>query len=142
MYQLYISGHNARKRLLEDAVDWFICKYAPRHHLEIEVLHRGLLREGVIGWCSVGDCNWRPRSFFIEIHNRLSKEDYLKVVFHELQHLLQHIRGDLRDRRGKRYWKGIEIEDDYSNDPSEIEAHSMESILYENYLLDKSLKTL
>lgn len=141
MHHLYISGHNARKRVLEDLVAWFISKYLPRHHLEIEVLHRGLLREGVWGWCSVTDCNWRPRSFLIEIHNRLSKEDYVKTLCHELVHLKQIIKGDLKTKSGKRYWKGIEIEDDYENDPSEIEAHSMESILYQEFLLDNPINS-
>lgn len=137
MYHLYIGGHKPRKRCLEDAVGWFISKYLPRHHICIEVFHRGLLKEGVVGWCSVTNCNWRPREFLIEIHNRLSKEDYLKVLFHELQHIHQFVTGDLKDKGGKRYWKGIEIETDYENDPSEIEAHFMESILYQNYLFDK-----
>lgn len=141
MVDLYITGHNPRKRVLQDVLTWFIQKYLPRHYLEIEVHHRGLLREGVWGWCDVVDCNWRPRSFLIEIHNRLSTEDYIKTLCHELVHVKQIIKGDLKTKRGKRYWKGIEIEDDYENDPSEIEAHSMESILYQEYLLDNPTKS-
>lgn len=122
---------------------YFCDKYLKRYKIEIEVLHRGLLRESVYGWCSVTDCDWRPRSFLIEIHNRLNEEDYIKVLFHELQHVLQHIRGDLRDKRGIRCWKGIDCSElDYEEQPWEQEAHSMESILYQHYLLDKSLKTL
>ena len=135
MQHLYITGHNARKRLSEDVVTWFLQKYLPRHHLEIEVHHRGLLREGAYGWCSVTDCDWRPRSFLIEIHNRLSKEDYTKTLLHELQHLLQHIRGDLRDKRGIRCWKGIDCSGlDYDDMPWEQEAHQREQELYEEYL--------
>jgi len=99
------------------------------------VLHRGLLREGVYGFCSVQDCDWRPRSFLIEIHNQLSVEDYTKTLLHELQHILQHIRGDLRDKRGIRCWKGIDCSElDYSEQPWELEAHSMELVLYQEYL--------
>jgi hypothetical protein len=135
MIYLDISGHNPRKRVLQDVLTWFIQKYLPRHHLEIEVLHRGLLREGAYGYCSVQDCDWRPRSFLIEIHNRLSTEDYIKVILHELQHLLQHIRGDLRDKRGIRCWKGIDCSGlDYEEMPWEQEAHQREQELYEEYL--------
>ena len=99
------------------------------------MLHRGLLREGVYGWCTVSDCTWRPRSFLIEIHNRLSPEDYIKTLLHELQHVLQHVRGDLRDKRGIPCWKGIDCSElDYEDQPWELEAHSMESVLYEEYL--------
>ena len=99
------------------------------------MLHRGLRREGVYGWCSVTDYDWRPRSFLIEIHNRLSEEEYIKVILHELQHILQHIRGDLRDKRGIRCWKGIDCSGlDYEEMPWEQEAHQREQELYEEYL--------
>lgn len=99
------------------------------------MLHRGLLREGVWGWCTVTDCDWRPRSFLIEIHNQLPVEDYTKTLLHELYHILQHIRGDLRDKRGIRCWKGIDCSElDYSEQPWEQEAHSKEQELYQEYL--------
>jgi len=135
MYSLDITGYNARKRRVEDTVAWFLGKYLPRHHIHVEVLHRGLRREGVYGWCSVTDCDWRPRSFLIEIHNRLNEEDYIKTLLHEMQHVLQHVRGDLRDKRGIRCWKGIDCSGlDYDQMPWEQEAHQREKELYEEYL--------
>jgi Zn-dependent peptidase ImmA (M78 family) len=95
------------------------------------------VREGVYGWCSIQDCNWRPRSFLIVIHNRLSKEDYMKTLFHEMQHILQHIRGDLRDKRGIRCWKGIDCSDlEYSQQEWEIEANQKEQEIYKEYLTE------
>lgn len=135
MLSLYTSGSRYSRRRCSSVVEFFVSKYLKRYKIEVEVLHRGLLREGVYGFCSVQDCDWRPRSFLIEIHNQLSVEDYTKTLFHELQHILQHIRGDLRDKRGIRCWKGIDCSElDYSEQPWELEAHSMESILYEKYL--------
>ena len=140
MLFLSISGSKAPRRRCESVVSYFCNKYLKRYKIEVEVLHRGLLREGVYGWCSVTDCDWRPRSFLIEIHNRLNEEDYIKTLLHEMQHILQHIRGDLRDKRGIRCWKGIDCSGlDYEEMPWEQEAHSMESILYQHYLLDKSI---
>lgn len=97
------------------------------------------MREGFYGLCSVCDCDWRPRSFLIEIHNRLSKEDYIKTIFHELYHCLQHIRGDLRDKRGIRCWKGIDCSElDYEQMPWEISAKEAEERLYKEYLTEHS----
>lgn len=135
MLSIDITGYGARKRRCRDVLTWFISTYLPRHHIYIEVLHRGLLREGAYGYCSVQDCNWKPRSFLIEVHNRLNEEDYIKVILHELQHLLQHVRGDLRDKKGIRCWKGVDCSDlDYDEMPWELDAHQREQELYEEYL--------
>ena len=135
MHWLDITGYNTRKRRVESVVRWFLDTYLPRHHITIEINHRGLLREGVYGWCSVTDCDWRPRSFLIEIHNRLNEDDYIKTLLHELHHCYQHIRGDLRDKRGIRCWKGIDCSGlDYEELPWEQEAHQREQELYEEYL--------
>lgn len=135
MLSLYTSGSRYSRRRCSSVVEFFVSKYLKRYKIEIEVLHRGLLREGVYGWCNVTDCNWRPRSFLIEIHNRLNEEDYIKTLLHELQHILQHIRGDLRDKRGIRCWKGIDCSElDYSEQPWELDAHSKELELYQEYL--------
>jgi hypothetical protein len=132
---IYTSGYGYSKRLCEDIATWFLNRFLPRHKIEVEILHRGLKREAVYGWCSVIDCDWRPRSFLIEIHNGLGKEDYIKTLLHEMQHILQHIRGDLRDKRGIRCWKGIDCSElDYENSPWEIEAHQKEKELFEEYL--------
>jgi hypothetical protein len=137
MLFLYTSGSKYSRRRCKDVVEWFYVQYLKRHKVEVEVLHRGLLREGVYGWCTVQDCNWRPRSFLIELHNRMSSEEYTKTLLHEMQHVLQHIRGDLRDKRGIRCWRGINCSNlDYSEMPWEIEANSKEQELYERYLTD------
>lgn len=135
MLSLYTSGSKYSRRRCSSVVSWFIQKYLPKHKIEIEVLHRGLMKESVYGWCSVTDCNWRPRSFLIEIHNRLNEEDYIITLLHELYHCYQHIKGDLRDKRGIQCWKGIDCSHlDYDESPWEQEAHSKEQELYQEYL--------
>jgi len=135
MLSLYVSGSKCSRRRCRSVVEWFCTQYLKRYKIDIEVLHRGLLREGVYGWCTVTDCDWRPRSFLIEIHNRLNEEDYIKTLLHECQHILQHVRGDLRDKRGIRCWKGIDCSElDYSEQPWELEAHTKEQELYQEYL--------
>ena len=137
MLSLYTSGYKYSRRRCEDIVTFFYDRYLKRYKIEIEVLHRGLMREGAYGYCSVQDCDYRPRNFLIEVHNHLSVEDYIKTLLHELQHVLQHVRGDLRDKRGVRCWKGIKCDDlDYSVQPWEVEAHLMEEVLYLRYLTE------
>ena len=135
MLTLYTSGYNYSKKRCADAVEWFISKYLPRHHIEIEVVHRGLAREGVYGYCSVTDCDWRPRSFLIELHNQMNTDMYLQTLFHELYHVYQHVIGNLKDKHGKRLWRGTDCsEKDYSDQPWEQEAHQKEEELYNDYM--------
>ena len=103
--------------------------------MKVLVGHRGMLREGVYGWVGVTDCNWRPRAFEIEMHNRLDVESYVRTLLHELWHVYQHVMGALKDKHGKRYWRGIDHSlTDYDEQPWEQQAFQMEDVLYEEYL--------
>ena len=137
MYCLDITGYGARKRRCEDAVAWFLTKYLPRHHIYIEMLHRGLRREQSYGYCSVSGTIYKPREFLIEIDPKLDIELYTKTIIHELVHLRQWVQGVLKERRGKMYYKDIKCEDlDYWEQPHEIEAHGLEESYYHDYLTD------
>ena len=133
---LYFESTGYRTRAVcKDAVVWFVDNYLPRYKLDIEVNHRGLKREGVQGWCNIKGDTYRPRSFFIEIHYRLNMEDYLLKLFHELTHVKQYVKGELKDRRSHKYWKNEDISHiEYDDDPSEVEARDMEEILYCKYM--------
>jgi hypothetical protein len=140
MLFLETTGYGYSKRLCEDVVCWFVSKYLPRHKLEIEVLHRGLRREGAWGFCDITEGHVRPRSFLIELNTYLDKETYVTVLCHELQHLLQWVKGDLKLKASKMHYKGECVEDlEYWEKPQEIEAHNMEKILYQEYLQDRHL---
>ena len=137
MYSIDITGYGARKRRVEGTVAWFLSKYLPRHHIYIEILHRGLRREQSYGYCSVSGDIYRPREFLIEIDPKLDLELYTKTILHELIHLRQWVSGTLKERRGKMYYKDIKCEDlDYWELPHEIEAHGLEESYYHDYLTD------
>jgi hypothetical protein len=139
MLTLYTEGYGYPKRLCEDVVIWFISKYFPRHKLEIEVLHRGLKREGSFGYCDVDGETYRPRSFLIELDTYLDKKTYTTVLLHELIHLKQWVNGELKLKASKRYFKGECVEDlHYWEQPHEIQAHTQESILYQEYMEEKN----
>ena len=121
MLYLEVTG-NGPRRLCNRVVWWFKGKYLPRHHLDISVVDRGLKREGVTGWCMVNGNTSRPRSFLIEVHNKLAEDEYIKSLLHELWHVYQHIKGTLSER----------------------EAYMVEKSLYEEFVadVDKSVKII
>ena len=134
MLTLYTSGYNYSKRRCERIVNWFIIKHFPRHKLEVVVNHRGMLRDGVYGWVGVIGCNWRPRAFEIELHNQMTPEHYTTVLLHELWHVYQHVMDALKDKHGKRHWRGIDhSQTDYENQPWEQQAFQMEEVLFNEY---------
>jgi hypothetical protein len=135
MYWIDITGYNARRRRCNSVVSWFLSKYLPRHHITVEILHRGLRREQSYGYCSVVGDIYRPRDFLIEVDPKLDLELYIKTILHELVHLRQWVQGTLKERKGKMFYKDKTFEDlDYWQYPHEIEAHQMEEVLYEEYL--------
>ena len=137
MLALYTEGYGYSKRLCEDVVSWFVSKYLPRHKLEIEVLHRGMKREGAYGYCDVAGRHYNPREFLIELDTHMDKETYTKTLIHELYHVLQFCKGELKLKSSKRYYKGECMEDlEYYEQPHEIAARWNERILYQQYLTD------
>ena len=134
MLYLETTGYNYSKRRCERIVNWFVRTYLPRHKLVINIDHLRLMRHGVFGWMWASDCDHRPREFEIEIHNRMTPENYTKTLLHELWHVYQHVKGLLKDKHNKRLWKGIDhSETDYKNQPWEKQASTMEEYLYTQY---------
>jgi hypothetical protein len=130
-----ISGYGYRKRVCTDVTTWFLNQFLPRHRLDVRIVHRGLKREGVYGWCDFEDDYKRPRSFLIELHTFMEEEQYIQTLLHELVHLRQWVTGSLRAKRGKRYYGSVNVEElDYDDQPHEIEAREQEVILYQEYL--------
>lgn len=134
MLYLDITG-KAPKRRCKKVVEWFKAKYMPNHHLDITVAHRGLKREHAQGFCTVMDCDHRPREFLIEMETTLKEQDYITVLLHELWHVYQHVNGSLRDKRGVRHWKNVDSDTlAYKDQPWEHEAVEMEKKLYNCYM--------
>lgn len=131
------SGYGYSKNRCEDVVYWFIEKYLPRHKIDLVINHRGLRREFVDGWANIEGSASRPREFFIELQSNLSIHDYITTLLHELWHVHQWVKGDLRERRTKRIWRGRDhTNDEYKDQPWEIDARWMEKVLYQEYLTD------
>ena len=134
MLYLSING-KASKRRCKAIIEWFKAKYLPNHHITLDVVHRGMKREHAMGFCTVTDCDHRPREFLIEIETTLSEDLYCQTLLHELWHVYQHVIGSLRDKRGVRYWRDVNSDHlSYEDQPWEYEAREMERKLYHSYL--------
>jgi len=137
MSYIQTSGYGYSKLLCEDVTTWFLNRFLPRHRIDVEILHRGLKREHVYGYCDVADGTYRPRSFLIELDTHMDKELYIKTLLHELVHLRQWVVGSLQSKRGKMYYGKEPVENyDYEDQPHEIEAREQEETLYEEYILE------
>ena len=138
MSVLEISGYGYSKRTCEDVASWFLNKFLPRHKIYVEIVHRGLRREHVYGYCDYVGETYRPREFLIELDTHMCEELYIKTLFHELTHLRQWVVGSLRQKRGKMYYGKDCMEDyEYWYQGHEIEAREQEETLYLEYLIDK-----
>ena len=135
------SGYGYSKKLCEDVTSWFVNTYYPRHKLDIDIVHRGLKCDQVIGYCDVNGPSSRPRAFLIDLQAHMEKELYIKTLFHELTHMAQWIDGSLRCRSGKLYYCQEPADKwAYEDQPHEIEARENEQILYDLWLMDKQPK--
>ena len=113
-------------------------QFFPRHHVSVDIIHRGLKKDQVLGYCDVVGPSYRPRHFLIELQTDMSRELYIKTLFHELTHVAQWIRGDLRFRHGKMSYCQQSVEDIvYEDRGHEIEAREEEERLYVMYLNDR-----
>ena len=131
------SGYGYRKRVCEDVTSWFLNRFFPRHKITVDIVHRGLKRESVYGYCDVVGETYRPRHFLIELNTHMDQELYIKTLLHELVHLRQWVVGSLRLRSGKMYYGKECMEDvDYWHQAHEIEAREQEETLYVEYLID------
>ena len=132
------SGYGYSKIICEDVTSWFLNNFFPRHKITVDIVHRDLKEEHVRGYCDVVGDGYRPRYFLIELDTYMTKELYIRTLFHELTHLAQWIRGSLRHRYGKLCYCKTPVESwDYWVQPHEIEARDEEERLYDLFMSDK-----
>ena len=138
MSSIYHSGYGYSKSTCEDVTSGFLNNRYPRHKIDVDIVHRGLKRDGVVGYCDVIGRSYRPRHFLIELQSNMCRELYIKTLFHELTHLAQWVDGSLRFTHGKMCYCQEPVENyDYEDQPHEIEAREQEEILYDLYMSDK-----
>ena len=129
------SGYGYSQRRCQDITSWFIQTFYPKHKLDVDIIHRGFLREGAFGDCDCTGGWWRPREFVIELHTNMDKELYTKTLLHELFHMMQWINRSLTSKRCRMYYRNEPVDKyDYEDQPHEIAARIAEESLYEEYI--------
>ena len=138
---LDVKGFNRKqKRIVTDAALFFIDKLI--HPRTINVLELTIVRKKLWadGFCQYEDSNIRPRSFILEISDLLNGEELIKTVAHELVHVKQYVKGELKERYKPNYYhmwhKELVIvnDDNFYDVPWEVEARKFESYLYNLYV--------
>lgn len=122
-----IVGSTANKRdIANKVVHWCIKEMMPRMRtLEIHVALKDLKGQAY-GYCTEGDNN---REFDLEIDKNLSLFDFVATLCHEMVHVKQYARRELRcDKMGNTLWKrsGTFNTVAYEDAPWEKEAFKLE----------------
>lgn len=138
--ELNITGPVTEKQreLIERSVDFFLdILMTPRLkntlYIDLQMIKNLEDREGVCGDATWEDDNIRPKEFTVRAHwgGKKDFEKTLETIAHELVHVKQFARGEMRDlvSATKVSWKGKRYdreETNYWDLPWEIEAHGRE----------------
>lgn len=104
--------------------------------VDIRLINRLREKESLAGDCSWEDSSYRPKHFTIRADSSQTLQEMLETVAHEMVHVKQYYRGELKDYSGnitRCKWKGEVVECDkinYYDHPWEIEAHGRERGLF------------
>jgi hypothetical protein len=113
------------------------------HKVEITLeFDKSLSGKNEYAYCEWEDNNYRAKEFTITVDPSLGKRNMLLALAHEMVHVKQYAKGELKDyaRSNKTKWKTEVIDPDkvdYWDFPWEIEAHGREKGLYVRYMQQK-----
>jgi len=148
MIGLEVTGGCKRDRALAEDVVWFCLeKLLPRHRaLDITVTLKKTFEDGAWGLCYGGEDD---RDMYIDIDHRMYKElgweAFVDTVCHEMVHVKQSVRGELKEYFRPHYKRVWMCRDgkyrDYDNipyerQPWEVEAHRMAPVLMHEYKME------
>ena len=136
-------------KLVKDAVKWYGRRLlSDRIYNDIEILLEfdpTLAKDNLYGCCDWNDTSFRSRDFTVSLDPNLGKRNMLIVLAHEMVHVKQYAKGEMKDFvYGNRVkFKGSIINDnivEYWDQPWEIEAHGKEKGLYLRFLEHEKIK--
>jgi len=123
------GGTKLQRDLAIKVVEWYIKKILPRMRtLDITVNLTNCIKYGAYGYCTEGDSN---RDFEIEVDKTLRLYDFVSTLTHELTHMKQYARGEMKYMSdGRTRWKKKIYSDiSYADSPWEKEAFRVEKQL-------------
>lgn len=140
MYIEFTKKLNLKKQsLIEDVIRFCAAQLLTEKDwtgLEIEV---NVTKSTADGFCEYVDTNVNPKSFIIEIHNKLSGTELIKTVMHEMVHVKQYVKGELKERYKPNHhhvWHKeliIVNSKNFNDVPWEVEARDLEEKLFNEY---------
>ena len=105
---LFVSGNSPHLSITQSVYDFFIERYEIAS--DVEVYHTNLSNKNAVGFTEMnGD------EQFIQVHNKLNKEDFIVTLLHEFVHVVQNEKGMIDETE------------------REQQAYDLEGILYNNY---------
>jgi uncharacterized alpha/beta hydrolase family protein len=139
MNELYVFGGKKKEREVAEAVvAWSLKKLMPRMRtLSVTVQFNKL---DAYGYCMMGDNN---REFVLDINKGLNLPDLISTIVHEMIHVKQYARKELRyDRNGNQMWKKSRVSANtaYMDEPWEKEAYRLEKKLSMECFWDLDVK--
>lgn len=125
IYEVINKSKRIESVLLDSAVS-FACSYLK---LDTDiVIEFETLQKYQCGFC---DYDEEFNEAIVTVAKRLSQEEIIRTVFHELVHVKQYETGRLKHNR---IWKGKLFEsDDYENFPWELEAYELEEKMMKTF---------
>jgi len=130
------GGTNKEQRMAYDAVNFAIKKLMPRkRNLQVEISITDIPDDADAYHCCI-----TKGEHEIEVQKGLIEEDFMTAIFHEMVHVRQHERGDLKDHGIRKAWKGEEYfgiydsKETYMNLPWEEEAYRLQEEIYEKWI--------
>jgi len=137
MIALSIEGGTSKEqRLAYDAVNFALNYLMPRKkNLSVDVNVLDIPDDADAYHCCV-EKNYHE----IEIQQGLIEEDFVTAIFHEMVHVKQHERGELKDYGIRKAWKGEEhisifsTTDEYMELPWEEEAYRLQEEMYTKWI--------
>jgi hypothetical protein len=109
------------------------------HKVSVEIeFDKALSKQNEYAFCDYFEDGNKIRDFTITVDNNLGKRNMLLALAHEMVHVKQYAKGELKDIRLNKIKFRNEIiesnEMDYWDMPWEIEAHGREKGLYFKFL--------
>lgn len=132
------GGTKTQRNLTEQAARFIIGELVPRKRkLELDIMIHSM--KGYYGLCEHVDTN----EFEINIHSKQNLYQYITTLAHELVHMKQYIRGELKSDCRKMSWMGKDMSDlPYSKQPWESEAYDLQHDLAKNFIIGELGMTL
>lgn len=120
------GGKKSQREVAHKVVAFMIKKLMPRlKTLEITIELKTIpQRDKAWGLVEIQDNN---REFIIELEKKLCLYDFVTSLIHEMIHVKQYVRNELKDEGLTVFWKGEDCSKiAYSKQPWEVEAYTLQ----------------